>query len=730
MNFLSKNIGILLFLVVGITSALEAKSLFKSHCKSHSSHGKGGLSAGARIINNKNLAKEKTDFFPPEWVLDNNIMYEMNILRTPSMDPSLPGGTFKAAETNLPRLKSLGITIIWLMPIFEIGDGAIAINDKADTASLYSTIDYFSPKASTGTIKDVKRFIRRAHELGIRVILDIAHNQTSFANPLLQSHPEFFSRNNRGEVVNGAASALGGFFWDAANFDEPAATKKLQNYVISILTFWIRKVDCDGFRFDGGLGQWPNEFWNRARIKTGKLKDVFFFGESTYPGQGVTASRVFDGEYGWRVFNVLTSSHPTIESLIEAVGLDLLQNSVGCVRTNYSANHDTVFFKTPAQIYGAQYFNELVLRYTMPNYMPQIVQGEDGGNLGRINLFDNTIIDNDFNSTTTQLLQKLARLRKKNPCLHNVTQRDGFYSFYLSELDGQVGQGVFGFVRWESKSNNRVLVLVNLSDQDIVYNPDPSSTFYNRDIWFASSLARDVLPAGIYTNAFFDPSLPASSINDPSILVSTNPRFGVPAFTTIVGANSFKVYITDAVYEDIPFGVDDQPLFNRWNYMAVYPELPSLFEIAAKPQENIGGFLAQLQAHRSEIEALLKNNEAVTFFAPRGNTLPPGFNLFDFIVAGRKTYDPESALAFFDDPASALGVPKSFDEFETGIPRLALSGNSITLLTPIPAYFLAFVPTYEINGVEYEIASDNITFVYTDSQGIQRQGLLNIIQKK
>lgn len=726
MNFFSKPLCIILLLAAGITQldALEAKS----HKKNHRSHVR-EISSGARIINNKQLAHEKTDFFPPEWVLDNNIMYEMNILRTPSMDPCIPGGTFRAAETNLPRLKKLGITIIWLMPIFEIGDGRIAINDKADTASLYSVIDYFSPKASTGTIKDVKHFIRKAHEFGIRVILDIPPNQTSFSNPLLQSHPEFFSTNKRGEVVNGAASGLGGFFWDVANFAAPAATKELQDYVISILTFWIRKVDCDGFRFDGGLGQWPNEFWNRARIKTGKLKSVFFFGESTGAGQGVIESRIFDGQYGWRVSEVLTSGSPTIEALIEAVGLDLTQNNVGCVRTNFSANHDTVFFKTPAQIYGAQYFNELVLRYTMPNYMPQIIQGEDGGNLGRINLFDDTIIDNDFNSATTHLLYKLGKLRKNNRCLHNVTQKDGFHSFYLSEIDEQTGQGVLGFVRWESKCNNRILVLVNLSDQDIVYNPDPSSTNYNREIWLASSLARDVLPAGIYTNVFFDPSLPSWPLNDPSIQVTTNPWYGNPAFTTTVGANSFKIYATNAVYKDIPFGVDDQPLFHRWNYMAVYPELPSLFEVAAKPQENLGGFLAQLQAHQPEIEQLLKNNEAVTFFAPQGDTLPPAFNLFDFIVPGRKTYDPESALGFFDDPATALGVPKSFDEFETGVPRTALSGNSITLLTAIPAYNLPFVPTYEINGTEYTIVSDNITFVYTDSQGIQRQGLLNTLQK-
>ena len=162
--------------------------------------------------------------------------------------------------------------------------------------------------------------------------------------------------------------------------------------------------------------------------------------------------------------------------------------------------------------------------------------------------------------------------------------------------------------------------------------------------------------------------------------------------------------------------------------MAVYPDLPSLFEVAKLPQENIAGFSAALQANKSYIKQLLKSNTAVTFFAPQGDTLPAGFNINDFIVPGLKTYDPESALGFFDDPADALGVPKSFDIFETGVPKTALSGNTVTLLTPAPGFFLPFVPTYDINGTQYQIVSDNITFMYKDSEGVLRQGLLNTIQ--
>lgn len=197
---------------------------------------------------------------------------------------------------------------------------------------------------------------------------------------------------------------------------------------------------------------------------------------------------------------------------------------------------------------------------------------------------------------------------------------------------------------------------------------------------------------------------------------------------TTVGANSFKIYVTDAVYQDIPFDVNDQTKFNRYNTMAVYPELPSLFEVAAKPQENISGFLAELLANKAMVDDLLKNNRAVTFFAPQGNSLPAEFNLQDHIVAGIKTYDPASALGLFDNPAPALGVPHSFDVFQTGVSRKAVSGNNVTLLTEIPAYNLPIIPTYEINGTTWQIVSNNITFLYKDINNVNRQGLINTLQ--
>ena len=720
MNLLSFRKNIAALTAATLSFSTFSPLLADSHKSNHQP-----ISAGARIINNSKLAHSKADFSPPEWVLENNLMYEMNILRTPSMKEGIPDGTFKAAATNLKRLRDLGVTIIWLMPIFDVGDGSVAINAKANVPSHYAPTDFFTVRSGTGTIKDVKEFVRKAHKLGIHVILDITANQTGYSNPLLQSHPEWFERNTRGEAVNGAADAVGAFFWDISNFKAQDAPKELEDYIIKVLTFWIKKTDIDGFRFDGGTGAWKDKFWVNARKACEAIKPCFFFGEDTYPGQGVIQSRVFNGAYGFRVAGALLNPARTVEGVMQAILWDEVNTNTGLVRTNYSANHDPVFSQTPAEIYGSFYTNELVLRYTMPNYMPKIVQGEDGGNLGRINLFDDTIISNDFHSDTTKLLKKLNKLRKCNVALHNVARKDGQYSFYLTELDGSLNdQEILAFVRWND-SNNRVLVLVNFSDEDKEYS---TGQIFEKSMWLANNTARDVLPDGKYCNFFFDETQPESPLNDRSVEVTISSWFGAPSFTTTVGANSFKVYVSNTEYSFPPVDIEQQSLYKRWNYMAVYPDLPSLFEVAKLPQENIAGFSAALQANKSYIKQLLKNNTAVTFFAPQGDTLPPGFTLDDFIVPGLKTYDPASTFEFFDNPADALGVPKSFDVFETGVPINALSGNTITLLTPPPAFYLPYVPTYNINGTEYQIVSNNITFVYKDADGVTRQGLLNTIE--
>ena len=97
----------------------------------------------------------------PEWS-KNATIYQINTRQF------TPEGTFKAAATQLPRLKELGAVILWLMPVQPIGQ----INRKGTLGSPYSVRDYYDVNPELGTLDDLKQFVRQAHALGMVVILD------------------------------------------------------------------------------------------------------------------------------------------------------------------------------------------------------------------------------------------------------------------------------------------------------------------------------------------------------------------------------------------------------------------------------------------------------------------------------------------------------------------------------------------------------------------------------
>ena len=108
------------------------------------------------------------------------VIYEMNVGSFTS------AGTFKAAQEKLSELKSLGIDIIWLMPIY-VRDGGLN--------SPYAAKDFKTPNPSYGSVSDLKNFVAKAHELKMEVWLDWVPNHTANNHPWLTQHPEYYASN-------------------------------------------------------------------------------------------------------------------------------------------------------------------------------------------------------------------------------------------------------------------------------------------------------------------------------------------------------------------------------------------------------------------------------------------------------------------------------------------------------------------------------------------------------
>lgn len=97
----------------------------------------------------------------PDWSY-NSVVYEMNVRQY------TPEGTLAAAARHLPRLRELGVDVVWLMPVYPIG----VKERKGTLGSYYAISDYEAVNPEFGTLEDFDRFLAEAHRLGLRVILD------------------------------------------------------------------------------------------------------------------------------------------------------------------------------------------------------------------------------------------------------------------------------------------------------------------------------------------------------------------------------------------------------------------------------------------------------------------------------------------------------------------------------------------------------------------------------
>src|SRR5215469_6410114 len=107
-----------------------------------------------------------------------------------------PQGTFNGITEQLDRLKALGVTILWLMPIHEIGQE----KKKGSVGSPYSVKDYYSINGGYGTEVDLRRLIAEAHKRGLKVIIDIVANHTSW-DSVLMKNPDYYKHDRQGRII-------------------------------------------------------------------------------------------------------------------------------------------------------------------------------------------------------------------------------------------------------------------------------------------------------------------------------------------------------------------------------------------------------------------------------------------------------------------------------------------------------------------------------------------------
>ncbi|MGZ3184519.1 MAG: alpha-amylase family glycosyl hydrolase [Telluria sp.] len=377
------------------------------------------------------------------WSRNANI-YEVNV-REYSKD-----GKFDAVTKDLPRLKKMGVDIIWLMPINPIG----VKNRKGTLGSYYASRDYKAVNPEFGNLDDLRKLVKTAHGMGMKVIIDWVANHTAWDNPWVTEHPDWYKKNAKGEIyaVTWNPDSPNPEYWtDVVGLDYN--NKALWTGMIDAMSYWIKEADVDGFRCDVASAV-PTPFWNEARDQLGKLKPVFMLAEADKPE---LQEHAFDMTYAWdsgSLFRDIAKGKKDARDLREFFEHPKVAFPPDSYRMRFTSNHDwNSWDGSDTEMYGPAFRAMAVLAATIPG-MPLIYDGQESVLDKRIKFFETDPIE-WRNYPLQGFYAGLLKLKHENKALWN-----GDAGGDMQVLDTG-NDKVFAFKR--TKDKNVVTVVVNVS---------------------------------------------------------------------------------------------------------------------------------------------------------------------------------------------------------------------------------------------------------------------------
>jgi glycosidase len=377
-----------------------------------------------------------------DWTRNANV-YEVNIRQY------TPEGTIKAFEKHLPRLKKMGVKILWIMPVQPIG----VKNRKGTLGSYYAIRDYTAVNPEFGTQADFNHMVKAAHALGMKVILDWVANHTAWDNIWTVSYPEWYKKNAKGELTsyeydNGREIE---YWTDVIGLDyrQPA----LMDAMIAAMKFWVQTADIDGFRCDVA-SLVPISFWVRARAELEAIKPMFMLAESDDPAIHVA----FDMTYEWKLFDIfadIAQGKTDARALTAWMKTGQARFPADAYRMNFTSNHDVNSWRwSDKDLYGDKFRAFAVLAAMLPG-MPMILNGQESGLDKKIAFFEKDAIRwQSF--VNAPLYQQLLKYKMHHPALANGAAGGSIEQINTGDAH------VFAFKR--RKGRDQIVVTANLSN--------------------------------------------------------------------------------------------------------------------------------------------------------------------------------------------------------------------------------------------------------------------------
>lgn len=370
---------------------------------------------------------------------ENRVIYEV-FVRNFS-----PEGTLKGVEREIPRLKALGVDVVWLMPIYTPG-----IEGRWGTySSPYAVRDYKGIDPDYGTAADLRSLVNTIHANGMEIWLDWVANHTSRDNVWVNSHPEYYGHN----------------FYSPHGWNDvyqlDFSNSALHDAMIDAMQYWVDEFDIDGFRCDYASGP-TEEFWSKATSRVLKNGNrVAWLAEDDSMPQ-LVSNGWFDYNYAWafhdRLLDFSRGANVTnLSREVKALHDDSAYR--GRSRMVYLSNHDVVQDKggTEVRLFHKYLRPLTVLQFTAYG-MPLLYNGQEiGYDSGAVSLAEKTPVDwSKADPSMTELITALCSLKHSQPALNTGAENGTLINHSAS--DAMV------YVYERRRGDNSVVVMLNFGD--------------------------------------------------------------------------------------------------------------------------------------------------------------------------------------------------------------------------------------------------------------------------
>ena len=393
-----------------------------------------------------------------------SVLYEANIRQYSSE------GTFNAFTKDLPVLKKMGVKVIWLMPINPIS----STKSKGPLGSYYAVSDYTKVNPEFGTLEDFKFLVKKAHSLGMYIILDWVPGHTGWDHVWMEDNSDFYLKNKKGKIIDPIDFRTGkSFGWtDVAdlNYDN----LEMQEALRQAMLYWVKEINIDGYRIDQAYAV-PQAFYDKTFEVLRKIKPIFLLAETDiyHPG-GLGLISKFDASYDWPGHSLSKDVAKGVKSANDfARHIDLTLKKYGKqnILVNFVSNHDENSWNgTIKESYGPAHHVFMALNYTTPG-MPLIYSGQEYDLNKRLRFFEKDSFPKNTGKTMELLLQ-LGALKNNHKALASG-KNGGSYKQLLNTKNNQI----FAFER--GKEGDTLVVIANLS-KDYAQFTMPLEGMYRR----------------------------------------------------------------------------------------------------------------------------------------------------------------------------------------------------------------------------------------------------------